>query len=854
MAEVAEAWVSLKPSAKGFGTATVNEIGGEVDKSGKTLGSRFGTALKVGAVAAAGGAVVTAKFLGDAVSKASDLHETVSKIGVVFGKDAAPQVLKFASQGARVLGQTKQDTLDAAATFGTFGKAAQLQGPKLAKFSTGLASLSTDLASFFNTDPKQAAEAIGAALRGEGEPIRQYGVLLDDATLKAEALRIGILKPTKDKNKILSAQTAVTLAQAAYNDAVKKSGANSLEALKAQGALGTKQSTLQKATEGTIPPLTQQQKVLAAQSAIMRQTKDAQGDFQRTSGGLANQQRILAATVDNVQTKLGKLFLPIVVKVVSYLNAHVLPVVMHFVKGLQSGEGAGGKFAAAMQPVRKALASIDWGKALAALQPLGHALASIPWGKAANGLNGIHLDPLANSIKSVDFNKLATGIKSLDFAKLKKSLGSGLNDTISVFSVVIGFAADHVDTLAKYMPLLIGAFIAYKSAVAASKALEIAELPIRLAHVLATLASARANSALATQLGILNGTERVGMVTRLRATAATVASTAATVASTIASKIAAGAAKVWAGAQWLLNAAMSANPIALVVLAVVALVAAFVIAYKKSDTFRAIVTKAFDAIKKVAGSVLDWLAKAVGFVIGWIKDHWKLLVGILLGPLGIVVALVISHWDTIKSTISNAVNKVIGFVKDMGRAIWERIKDVAKFVSGLKDKFGAAVDFVKGVPGKVLDALGDLGKTLYDAGAKLIQGLIDGIKDKVKDVKDAVGNVAHAIGGFFPGSPVKEGPLTKWNGGAAGQRLVGMLATGLGDTRPVQHASAKLAAAVRTPTLAVGDTYAGSAAMPPGAARGGVNIHVENLAPHDYRAFLGDMQRRSQRHALGGFA
>lgn len=59
--------------------------------------------------------------------------------------------------------------------------------------------------------------------------------------------------------------------------------------------------------------------------------------------------------------------------------------------------------------------------------------------------------------------------------------------------------------------------------------------------------------------------------------------------------------------QWSLNAAMQANPIGVVVLAIAALVAIFVIAWKNSETFRDIVKGAFDKVKDAAGAVWDFL-------------------------------------------------------------------------------------------------------------------------------------------------------------------------------------------------------------------------------------------------------
>ena len=146
------------------------------DKMGK-VGKAVGAALAAAAVAAGAMAI---KIGVDAVKAASDLSETISKVGVLFG-DTSKDIEKFAASAAGSLGQTKQQALDAAATFATFGKAAGLSGKDLANFSIDFVKLSSDLASFNNTSPEQAINAIGAALRGEAEPLRAYGVLLDDA-------------------------------------------------------------------------------------------------------------------------------------------------------------------------------------------------------------------------------------------------------------------------------------------------------------------------------------------------------------------------------------------------------------------------------------------------------------------------------------------------------------------------------------------------------------------------------------------------------------------------------------------------------------------------------------------------
>jgi SLT domain-containing protein len=85
-------------------------------------------------------------------------------------------------------------------------------------------------------------------------------------------------------------------------------------------ALSQAESRLNAEVEGTNDKLTAQQKTLATQSLIMNATKDAQGDFAKTSDGLANSQRILTAQMKDLQANMGKILLPIVESAVAFFS------------------------------------------------------------------------------------------------------------------------------------------------------------------------------------------------------------------------------------------------------------------------------------------------------------------------------------------------------------------------------------------------------------------------------------------------------------------------------------------------------------------------------------------------------
>lgn len=241
-----------------------DKAGGGVNKLGTNLKNLAGT---MGLVL---GAQEVIAFTKRTIDAASDLNETISKTQQIFGT-ASASVEAFAANSAKEFGMSKRAALDAASSFGGIGKAAGLTGQDLSTFSTDLVGLSADLASFGNTTPEEAVLALTAALRGEGEAIGRYNVYLDDASLRQEAFNLNLVSTTKNA-------------------------------------------------------LTPQTKALAANSLIMKQTADAQGDFGKTSEGAANQQRILAANFENVMAMLGEKLLPAFEKGAQTLNEFMTAV------------------------------------------------------------------------------------------------------------------------------------------------------------------------------------------------------------------------------------------------------------------------------------------------------------------------------------------------------------------------------------------------------------------------------------------------------------------------------------------------------------------------------------------------
>lgn len=144
--------------------------------------------------------------------------------------------------------------------------------------------------------------------------------------------------------------------------------------------------------------------------------------------------------------------------------------------------------------------------------------------------------------------------------------------------------------------------------------------------------------------------------------------------------------------------------------------------------------------------------------------------------------------------------------------------DFARWFAGARDAAGRRlsdlVTTVRGIPGRISGALGNLGGLLRNAGRNLIQGLINGITSKFRDLANTMHNVAQTVRDYWPFSPAKHGPLRTHPMDKAGRNLAAMLAEGMarGETLVARAASDLAGAAVVSPNLS---TAVGASAGPP---------------------------------------
>lgn len=245
--------------------------------------------------------------------------------------------------------------------------------------------------------------------------------------------------------------------------------------------------------------------------------------------------------------------------------------------------------------------------------------------------------------------------------------------------------------------------------------------------------------------------------------AATISNTAATVAHTVATWAAEAASKAWAAAQWLLNAALNANPIALVVIAIAALVAAIVLAYQHSETFR-------DIVDSIGRFLRDKLLPAIVDVASWIGDK---LVPVFQAIWDIISNYVIpafaAYYGFIFTKVIPAIADIVSWVIDKlvpaFSAMWSFVQD--HVIPGFQDLWNIITDKV--IP-KIADLVGKVREFAEDAKEKFddfktgVTVVFDAVVDKVNDVKDTFnrlidfikelpGRVTDAAKGMFDGIP-----------------------------------------------------------------------------------------------------
>jgi len=201
----------------------------------------------------------------------------------------------------------------------------------------------------------------------------------------------------------------------------------------------------------------------------------------------------------------------------------------------------------------------------------------------------------------------------------------------------------------------------------------------------------------------------------------------------------------WTAAQWLLNAALDANPIGAIVVALTALAAGLVLAYNRSETFRSIVKGALNAVEDAGRAlaqafekVFDWAQHA----FNWIIDHWK--IGLFaFGPIGAAIFVLVTQWDKITAAARAAMDAATSALRTMASVF----NAVADTIGGAADRIVSWIRRIWEAAQQAAGIVSDMANTIRHAVSSSIgwvddlYGKLDGVIDKIRDVIGWLGKI-----------------------------------------------------------------------------------------------------------------
>ena len=206
--------------------------------------------------------------IGDSITEMNSYIENVNLFTVSMGK-YADEAMDYAEKVQDAMGIDMSEFIRNQGIFMNMASGFGVAEDKAYKLSKGLTELAYDISSFYNVDVDTAFQRLQSGIAGEIEPVRRWGIALDQASMQEWMLKKGIDAKVNSLNQADKAMIR-------YNMMV--------EAMAGNGAIG---------------------------------------DFARTLITPANAIRILQQQITQLSRAIGSLFIPILIKVIPYVQAFV---------------------------------------------------------------------------------------------------------------------------------------------------------------------------------------------------------------------------------------------------------------------------------------------------------------------------------------------------------------------------------------------------------------------------------------------------------------------------------------------------------------------------------------------------
>jgi TP901 family phage tail tape measure protein len=232
-----------------------------------------------------------------------------------------------------------------------------------------------------------------------------------------------------------------------------------------------------------------------------------------------------------------------------------------------------------------------------------------------------------------------------------------------------------------------------------------------------------------------------------------------------------------------LNLTLLANPIVLVIAAIALLVIGIILLWKHCETFRNIVKATWSVIQKVIGAVVNWFVNTggplfvrtiLGFVAPFIGAYNRIrgAVNLIRSVVSAAFNAVVAISRAVRSAVTSAWNATASATS----SAWNRI------AGAVRTAINAAMAVVRGIRGRVVGALSGAGGWLVSAGRRIVQGLINGIRSMIGQVRDQLAQLTNLIPDW-KGPKDRDKILLEQNGELIMQGLLNGIGSKVGPLR-----------------------------------------------------------------------
>lgn len=726
MSQVGSGEVAILPTFKGFRSGVTSEVDATASASGSRFAAGFGKAVKgigkgiatgIGAglaVVATGVAAIASKGLDralniqDAKAQLKGLgHDTKSVTtimesalasvkGTAFGLDQAATIAASAVAAGIKPGQELTRTLKLTADAATIGKSSLSEMGQIIGKVASSGKLNTEVLNQFHQ---------------RGVPLLQF--VAKEYGVTAEAASEMVSKGEVDFARFQSAlEKGVGGAALASGDTARGAFKNIGAAFGRLGAMFVSSSV------DAAPSL-----FVSIANAVDRLAEALKPVAERFNGAVTPAFAALGAWIDRID--FGKIVAGIRE---FYLGA--IDVKDLLTTGFTENESLLPPSAiAGLQTAHKVISGVVSG--------IRDLFSGLSGGGGSGELNA-SLASMGTSLQTLQpaFKEFGSQMPKIGGAIAKVAAGG-----ITVLTGALSFLADNVDSIIAWMPAIVAGFLLWKGAMAITatasynlQAAQLAALPVNIANNALRLSIARAELQVAAATGVSTAAERSSLGAKVASAAANVRAVAATVAARVAMVAGAVATGVATAAQWAWNAALTANPIGLVIAAIVALVAGLIWFFTQTELG-----------KQIWGEFTRFLTEAWTNIASFFSTVWNGIVQVFQFVWKLIVLYVTTYINVVRTIITTVIN----VVSTIWRNVWNGISGFFKFIWGAIVLYVRTyIQTVRTIITTVVTAIQNTWRSIWSGISSFFSGIWRGIVAAVSSFGQFFRNAFSGIAGF----------------------------------------------------------------------------------------------------------